>query len=255
MRYRHLFCAASAAAEGVTRRIPALDGSRAEAIAMVVGYHVDSSVVPAGHYGVILFLVLSGCVVTGSLCAEMDRTGRIDVGSFYRRRVLRLLPVLVAVCCVMVAVGTGWSGVIAVLGFSADYARIGGLDLGRLTHTWFVAVIAHFYALWPLVIAAVQIFIAQGIRDPFVPRSVGAEVFNRLADPDDRLSAEEGGLLDRGRVPDHLSITTETYFGDGDPAPVFARQSASALLVCFQPGHEMVCNASARWSASDPRSS
>ena len=100
---------------------------------------------------------------------------------------------------------------------------------------------------------AVPIFIAQGIRDQFVPPSVGAEVFNQLADPDDRLSAEEVDLFGRGRVPDHLSITTETYFGDGDPAPVFARQSGRALLVYFQSSHEMVYNASARWFASDPR--
>ena len=40
---------------------------------------------------------------------------------------------------------------------------------------------------------AVPIFIAQGIRDQFVPPSVGAEVFNQLAHPDDRLSAEGGG--------------------------------------------------------------
>ncbi len=100
---------------------------------------------------------------------------------------------------------------------------------------------------------AVPIFIAQGIRDQFVPPSVGAEVFNQLADPDDRLSAEEVDLFGRGRVPDHLSITTETYFGDGDPAPVFARQSGRALLVYFQSSHEMVYNASARWFASDPQ--
>lgn len=138
------------------RRIPALDGLRALAIAMVVGYHIDSALVPAGHYGVILFFELSGYVVTGSLCAEKDRTGRISLGSFYRKRTLRLLPVLVAVCLAMVAVGTSWSRVAAVLGFYANYARIEGLDLGRLTHTWFIAVIAHFYVLWPLVIAAVR---------------------------------------------------------------------------------------------------
>ena len=138
------------------RRIPALDGLRAVAIAMVVGYHIDSAVVPAGHYGVTLFFVLSGYVVTGSLCAEMDRTGRVDLGSSYRNRVLRLLPVLLAVCLAMVAVGTDWSRLIAVLGFYANYARIEGLDLERLTHTWFIAVIAHFYVLWPLVIAALR---------------------------------------------------------------------------------------------------
>ena len=137
------------------RRIPALDGLRAVAIAMVVGYHIDSAVVPAGHYGVPLFFVLSGYVVTGSLCAEMDRTGRVDLGSFYRKRALRLLPALLAVCLAMAAVGTDWSRLIAVLGFYANYARIEGLDLERLTHVWFIAVIAHFYVLWPIVIAAI----------------------------------------------------------------------------------------------------
>ena len=87
------------------RRIPALDGLRAIAIAAVVCYHIDSAVVPAGHYGVSLFFVLSGYVVTGSLCAEKDRTGRVDLGSFYRQRVLRLLPALLAVCLAMVASG------------------------------------------------------------------------------------------------------------------------------------------------------
>lgn len=100
---------------------------------------------------------------------------------------------------------------------------------------------------------AVPIFIAQGIRDRYVPPRVGAEVFNELADSADRLSAEEVRLFGRGRVPEHLSITTDTYFGDGDPAPVFARQSGRALLVYFQLGHDMVYNASARWFASDPR--
>lgn len=138
------------------RRVPALDGLRAVAIAMVVGYHIDSAVVPAGHYGVTLFFVLSGYVITSSLCAEKDRDGQVGLGSFYRKRALRLLPVLLAVCLAMAAVGTGWSRLIAVLGFYANYARIEGLDLERLTHTWFIAVIAHFYLLWPLVIAALR---------------------------------------------------------------------------------------------------
>jgi len=101
----------------------------------------------------------------------------------------------------------------------------------------------------------VPVFISQGIRDPFVPPRVAAEVFNRLADPEDRLSAEEVDLFGREIVPGGLSdwTTTATYFGHGDPAPVFARQSASVLLVYFQSRHDMVYNASARWFASDPR--
>ena len=101
----------------------------------------------------------------------------------------------------------------------------------------------------------VPIFIGQGIRDAFVSRSAGAQAFNLLADPEDRLSAEQVDLLRRGKIPVDPpdAITTETYFGDGDPQPVFARQSGAAVLVYFQAGHDMVYKASLRWFASDPR--
>jgi dienelactone hydrolase len=101
----------------------------------------------------------------------------------------------------------------------------------------------------------VPVFIAQGISDPYVPRSAAADVFNLLADPEDHLSAQDVDLFGQGIVPGHLSdwTTTATYFGGGDPAPVFARTSGSALLVYFQSGHDMVYNATAQWFASDPR--
>ncbi len=101
----------------------------------------------------------------------------------------------------------------------------------------------------------VPVFIAQGIRDPFVHPSGAADVFNRLADPEDRLSAAEVDRFGQGVVPSGLPdwTTTPTFFGAGDPAPVFARQSGSALLVYFAAEHDMVYNAAARWFASDPR--
>jgi peptidoglycan/LPS O-acetylase OafA/YrhL len=136
-------------------RIPALDGLRAVAIAMVVAYHVDKTIVPAGHWGVTLFFVLSGFVITSSLCAEVDRAGRVNLGSFYRKRLLRLFPAVLVVCVAMVAVGTEWSRVAPTLGFYANFARIEGVGLGRLTHTWFIAVIVHFYLVWPLVLGRV----------------------------------------------------------------------------------------------------
>ena len=136
-------------------RILALDGLRAVAIAMVVAYHVDKSLVPAGHWGVPLFFVLSGFVITGSICAEIDRTGRLDVVTFYRKRLLRIVPALLVVCVALLAVGTAWSQVQPSIGLYANYARTEGVSLGRLTHTWFIAVIAQFYLVWPLVMAAI----------------------------------------------------------------------------------------------------
>lgn len=137
-------------------RIPALDGLRALAIVMVVGYHVDKDVVPAGFWGVLLFFVLSGYLITRLLCAEMDRDHRINVRSFYWKRALRLLPALMLLCLVvLVVLGTDWSRVVPALGYYANYARVGGADLGPLTHTWSLAVEEHFYLLWPLLIGLV----------------------------------------------------------------------------------------------------
>jgi pimeloyl-ACP methyl ester carboxylesterase len=101
----------------------------------------------------------------------------------------------------------------------------------------------------------VPVFIAQGIGDPYVHPSGAADVFNPLADPEDRLSAADVDGFGQGIVPGGLPdwTTTATFFGAGDPAPVFARQSGSALLVYFAARHDMVYNATARWFASDPR--
>jgi peptidoglycan/LPS O-acetylase OafA/YrhL len=137
-------------------RNPALDGLRALAIVMVIGYHVDKGRVPAGFWGVLLFFVLSGYLITRLLCTEMDRNDRVDIRSFYFRRALRLLPALVVLCVVVLLVFRAeWSTVVPALGYYANYARVGGADIGLLTHTWSLAVEEHFYLLWPLVIGVV----------------------------------------------------------------------------------------------------
>ncbi|MCB2223600.1 MAG: acyltransferase [Actinobacteria bacterium] len=136
-------------------RIPALDGLRALAIAMVVGYHIDRDVVPAGFWGVLLFFVLSGYLITRLLIAERDRTGRVLLRGFYLRRALRLLPALGIVCISLLVVGIAWSSVLPVIGYYGNYARIAGVDLGLLTHSWSLAVEEHFYLVWPFVIGFV----------------------------------------------------------------------------------------------------
>lgn len=136
------------------QRIPALDGLRALAIAMVAAYHADKGLVPAGFWGVLLFFVLSGFLITRLLCAETDESGRLNVKAFYTKRAVRLFPALIVLCLVLVAAGTHWSTVVPALGYYANYARVAGVDLELLTHTWSLAVEEHFYLLWPLVIVA-----------------------------------------------------------------------------------------------------
>jgi peptidoglycan/LPS O-acetylase OafA/YrhL len=101
-------------------RTPALDGLRGLAICAVVAYHfpVPSQVlgVPffaGGFFGVGVFFVLSGFLITTVLLADHERYGGIGLTRFYRRRFWRLVPALVAFLAVVLLVGArfgreGW---------------------------------------------------------------------------------------------------------------------------------------------------
>ena len=56
-----------------------------------------------------VFFTLSGYLITSLALVEHDRTGRLDVGAFYARRVRRLLPASLA--CLAGVVVLAWSGV------------------------------------------------------------------------------------------------------------------------------------------------
>ena len=59
-----------------------------------------------GYTGVDVFFAISGFVITSTLVAELERSGRIGLGRFYMRRVRRLLPALALMLVVVTALGT-----------------------------------------------------------------------------------------------------------------------------------------------------
>lgn len=75
--------------------IPALDGLRTVAVAAVVLYHMNASILPCGLLGVTIFFVLSGYLITGILIKEWNRTGKIDLPHFWMNRIRRLVPAIV----------------------------------------------------------------------------------------------------------------------------------------------------------------
>jgi pimeloyl-ACP methyl ester carboxylesterase len=100
----------------------------------------------------------------------------------------------------------------------------------------------------------VAVFIGTGIRDSLLSPSHGARAFNDLADPADRLSDEQVEEIGRGRIPGDIDepLASETFFGEHDPEPVFARQSAAVWIVFFRSDHDMAYQATLRWFATDP---
>ena len=176
-------------------RLAGLDGLRAVAVALVLGFHFGVGWRGGGFLGVDVFYVLSGFLITGLLLAEFERRERIGLAAFWLRRARRLLPalllVLVAVTCmVRFAEPSGAypgerSGALAALfyvsnwwqiGTSGDYFAVTGAT-SPLTHTWSLAVEEQFYLVWPLVVLAVLHLVrgfVRGVRVVLVVAVVGA---------------------------------------------------------------------------------
>ena len=151
--------------------VPALDGLRGAAVVAVVAFHFGW--LPGGWLGVDAFFTLSGFLITSLLLAEAGAAGdgRIDLRSFWRRRVRRLQPAaLVAVAAIVATApwwappGTGasvWREALAALGSVANWQALwarhpyaAGSAPSAFEHFWSLAIEEQFYVVWPLVLVA-----------------------------------------------------------------------------------------------------
>ncbi len=142
-------------------QIDQLDGVRALAVLAVMAFH--SFVLSTGYYGVDVFFVLSGMLITGILLGEHDTRGGVSLGRFYQRRLLRLYPALLAMLLLTTPFGSLLSGdgtwrawfeaVAAAATYTSNLAILadGTQFLGALGPTWSLAVEMQFYLVWPLV--------------------------------------------------------------------------------------------------------
>ncbi|GAA1733978.1 acyltransferase family protein [Microcella frigidaquae] len=161
-------------------RLPGLDGLRALAITLVLGYHLFPGLAPGGFVGVDVFLVVSGYLITALLVHEHRTRGTIRLGSFWARRARRLLPALVLVIAAVslvaasmggdVLVGIGWQ-LLGVFTFSYNWWSIaqGASYLDQTSpelfrHAWSLAVEEQFYLLWPLALLALLLIPLRAVR-------------------------------------------------------------------------------------------
>ena len=134
---------------------------RAIAVTSVVIFHARPDILPGGWWGVDLFFVLSGFLITSILMQETVRFGSIDRFAFYTRRALRLWPALFLVLAFCAAVAlrsknprVGLAAV-AVSGlYLMNWNRAFDLfpSIG-LSHTWSLATEEQFIScghfFWP----------------------------------------------------------------------------------------------------------
>jgi peptidoglycan/LPS O-acetylase OafA/YrhL len=176
-------------------RIVALDGLRAVALLIIMGYHFGVGWLQGGFFSLDIFYVLSGYLITGLLLSEYRKRSAIKLSAFWLRRARRLLPalliVLVAVTLmVRYAEPAGLypefriSALSALFYFSNWWQIVAQHNyffatgaVYPLTHTWSLAVEEQFYLIWPLVVLAVMKLsgtFRRGLRNLLVVSAVGA---------------------------------------------------------------------------------
>lgn len=159
-------------------RMPGLDGVRGLAILMVLAVHFIANLLPTtnaveraivyvtgyGMYGVDLFFVLSGFLITGILYDAQGKTSYFY--NFYMRRFLRIFPLYYGVLVLLFFVAPlipllqgptldylrerqAWAWLYGVNIYSAIQ---GQWSLSFIDHFWSLAVEEQFYVFWPLVV-------------------------------------------------------------------------------------------------------
>ncbi|MFH0895727.1 MAG: acyltransferase [Bacteroidota bacterium] len=113
------------------------------------------------QFGVDIFFLISGFLITYLLLREKDRFGKIHIGKFYVRRILRIWPlyflaIAIAPLCVAFTDSTPepnyWANILFYNNFNAIYHNEWTYPFA---HFWSICIEEHFYLVWPWVIALI----------------------------------------------------------------------------------------------------
>ena len=171
--------------------ISALDGVRGIAVMLVLLHHSNLLTDGAGgSVGVSLFFVLSGYLITSLLVAERSRTGSLNLGRFYWRRVIRLLPpfaLVVGVSAGSLLVAGDLGEAIRTTAGASSYVSNwimaqGGEWFGPMSHSWSLAIEEQFYLIWPVVLIALWPVVARWGTPVLVALAVAATVLRPVLD-------------------------------------------------------------------------
>ncbi|QTS87369.1 acyltransferase [Ectopseudomonas khazarica] len=143
---------------------PALDGIRALAALTVAVYHAHLPGLTGGFFGVDVFFVLSGYLITRLLLCEKASTGGLQFDRFIIRRARRLVPALLLMLLAYLLVAPWLFPDVAFAKhvrdaflsatYMVNYATVLGAPVAVLGNVWSLAVEMQFYLLWPLLLLA-----------------------------------------------------------------------------------------------------
>ena len=123
-----------------------------------------------GNYGVTMFFVISGFLITSNAVSRWGSLGAVRIGAFYRRRAARIVPTLVLLVAMVNLLGMAGVSIFAnqdgVSWVTADAAALGfWMNVLMGIHGWFnyplcvlwsLSVEEVFYLAFPLVAVALR---------------------------------------------------------------------------------------------------
>ena len=183
--------------------LPSLDGLRGVSIIMVLAYHMllaNKITSFNGMFGVNIFFVISGFIITTVLLKEKYQEGGVSLNKFYMRRFLRIIPIAYLYLLVVMVVNSYYK-VIALPDIVSAALFIKNTNIipthwdVMTGHFWSLSVEEQFYILFPvllkkstngymvalaLLIILIPLFLALGDRGSSAFNGGGAHVLADL---------------------------------------------------------------------------
>ena len=141
--------------------VPELDGLRGIAVLLVIWVHLPvgalgetvkaiRAVVLPGDFGVDLFFVLSGFLITRILL--VDCGNKVPLRFFVMRRFLRIFPIYYLAILILLP-HMNWQQVLTCATYTSNFGFMAMDEHGPLAHSWSLAIEEHYYLLWPPIVA------------------------------------------------------------------------------------------------------
>ncbi|EGQ3403519.1 acetyltransferase [Staphylococcus pseudintermedius] len=159
------------------RYMPGLDGVRAVAVIAIIIYHLNPQWLSGGFLGVDTFFVISGYLITSLLLIEYHNTGKIELMSFWLRRVKRLIPAVLFLVMGVIVLSLIFmpteiqkvraDSIAAIFYVSNWWYIMQNVDyfeqfaVQPLKHLWSLAIEEQFYLVFPIVLLSLLSFIRR----------------------------------------------------------------------------------------------
>jgi len=183
---------------------PDIDGLRALAVLLVLGFHMFPQLVPGGFIGVDIFFVISGYLITYILISE-QATNPLLIVNFYAKRIKRIFPALIFLFASLYIfswfalfydeyahLGKHIAAGSAFIANFISWSEAGYFDSEAirkpLLHLWSLGIEEQFYIIWPVLIITLSRFKIR-LLPAFLLIFLASFLLNILAVGDDIVAA------------------------------------------------------------------